>query len=140
MATERARAIRNVFISSTDKLRRELMIEVKDLNSKLISRCLISDAVLREQDIDTTLQEIRGRLHNQEVAEETFQGFVEAVNEISSKSHLAKQMLQALDAQCPAPLPGTQHEESSVVVSINNHLFMGVFRMVLLVLKHPLAT
>ena len=62
MATERARAMRNVFISNTDKLRRELMIEVKDLNSKLISRCLISDAVLREQDIDTTLQEIRGRL------------------------------------------------------------------------------
>ena len=92
------------------------MIEVKDLNSKLISRCLISDAVLREQDIDTTLQEIRGRLHNKEVAEETFQGFVEAVNEISSKSHLAKQMLQELDAQCPAPLPRTQHEESLVVL------------------------
>ena len=123
MATERARAIRNVFISNTDKLRRELMLEVKDLNSKLISRCLISDAVLRVQDIDTTLQEIRGRLHNKEVAEETFQGFVEAVNEISSKSHLAKQMLQAFDAQYPAPLPSTQHEESSVVVSINNHLF-----------------
>ena len=122
MATEKARAIRNVFISNTDKLRRELMIEVKDLNSKLISRCLISDAVLREQDIDTTLQEIRGRLHNKEVAEETFQGFVEAVNEISSKSHLAKQMLQALDAQYPAPLPSTQHEES-LVVSISNHLF-----------------
>ena len=98
------------------------MLEVKDLNSKLISRCLISDAVLREQDIDTTLQEVRGRLQNQEVAEETFQGFVEAVNEISSKSHLAKQMLQALDAQCPTPLPSTQHEDI-LVVSINNHLF-----------------
>ena len=122
MATENAWALRKVFTTSTDKLRQELMIEVKDLNSKLFSRCLISDTVLREQDINTTLQEIRGRLHNEEVAEETFLEFIKAVREIHSKFHLAEQLLH--DCQCnkiSAPLRRIHHEGNLVNISTSSY-------------------
>ena len=99
MLTERAHdAIKYVFDQKTAVLREELITDVKALNNNLFCRKLISNDVMTEWNIDTTLQTIRNRLRNRKVAEKTFKGFKEAVNDITSKSHLVDELSQAFAA------------------------------------------
>ena len=105
MASDRVQAMGIVFERSTDKLRQELEIEIGDLNSKLISRRLISESVMEAKNIDTTLKAMRSTLRNKDNAERAFEGFMEAVSEITSKSHLAKDMSKAFQEMISLPYP-----------------------------------
>ena len=82
---------KTAFQANFDKLRGGLKLEIKALNSKLYSKGLISSDVRMENDIDTTLSSIDLQLKN--ATKPTFAGFVQAVSDISSKTHL-KTMLE----------------------------------------------
>ena len=103
MESDRVQAMRIVFERNTDKLRQELKIEVSDLNSKLFSKGLISEAVIEAKNIDVTLEAMRSALKNEDIAEKAFEGFIEAVSGITSKSHLARDMSKALEEMIYLP-------------------------------------
>ena len=86
-----------VFSELYNRLRKELNIEVTDLNSTLFSKGLISGPVLDKKNIETTLKAIMEALENESVAEKTFEGFTNALGDITSKGHLAKAMLDNLE-------------------------------------------
>ena len=92
----RVKAMKEVFRKKTYSLRQELQMETDALNSMLFSEGLISEAVLAKKDIDATLSAIRRALEDESIAEKTFHGFTNSVSDISSKSHLAREMEKAL--------------------------------------------
>ena len=121
----RCEAYSIVFEENTDKLRNELQLEVNDLNSKLLSKRLISETVYNAKDIDVTLRAIRKSLKNTSIAEKTFDGFRESLNDITSKAHLATTLQNDLDEKLKgeqvyqytvASTPATQHQVSSSVM------------------------
>ena len=77
-------------------MRKELDIEITDINSALFSKGLISESVLDKKNIETTLKAVREALENESVAEETFEGFTNVLRDITSKGHLAQAMLDKL--------------------------------------------
>ena len=101
----RCEAMRIVFERNTDKFRQELKIEINDLNSKLLSKRLISESVMEAKNIDVTLEAMRSTLTNKDNTERAFDGFREAVSEITSKSHLANDMSKALEEIISLPHP-----------------------------------
>ena len=88
------------------RLRKELNIEVTDLNSALFSKGLISGPVLDKKNIETTLKAIMEALENESVAEKTFKGFTNTLGDITSKGHLAKAMLDNLEDRVEDKLKG----------------------------------
>ena len=114
--SRRCEAMNTVFRTMTDTLRTQLQIEVKTLNSKLFGRSLISSTVKESDDIDTTLREIMNRLgsKNFTVVQETFEKFREAVNEITSKDHLAKEMSDNLDTELKERQKEATQEDSAI--------------------------
>ena len=108
--------MKTVFQTMTDTLRTQLQIEAKTLNSKLFGRSLISSTVKEADDIDTTLREIMNRLgsKNVTVVQETFEKFREAVNEITSKGHLAKEMSDNLDTELHELIQKATQEDSAI--------------------------
>ena len=87
------KAIRQFFQTNYDNFRKELFHEIKVLNSRLYSKCLITDTTKMKEDIDSTLTVISSRLQNDDVAMSTFVGFCEAVYSISNCKHLLKSIL-----------------------------------------------
>ena len=83
--------------SHTDRLRRELHPEINSLNSKLLSRGLISEEIMAKMNIDETLSAIRRRLENE--TESTFSEFTYAVAEIASKAHLTSMLMASLNKE-----------------------------------------
>ena len=77
-------------------MRKELDIEINDINSALFSEGLISESVLDKKNIETTLKAVREALENESVAEKTFEGFTNVLRDITSKGHLAQAMLDKL--------------------------------------------
>ena len=92
----RVKAMREVFRKKTYSLRQELQMETDALNSMLFSGGLISEAVLAKKDIDATLSAIRRALEDGSIAEKIFHGFTRSVSDIASKSHLARELENAL--------------------------------------------
>ena len=92
----RVKAMKEVFRKKTYSLRQELQMETDALNSMLFSGGLISEAVLAKKDIDATLSAIRRALEDGSIAEKTFHGFTRSVSDIASKSHLARELENAL--------------------------------------------
>ena len=121
-----------VFSELYSRLRKELKIEVPDLNSALFSKGLISGPVLDKKDIETTLKAIMEALENESVAEKTFEGFTNVLGDISSKEHLAQAMLNNLEDKLKgqqvlyvAPKPATRQVGSTVVVNGSSYSTAG---------------
>ena len=121
-----------VFSELYSRLRKELNIEVPDLNSALFSKGLISGPVLDKKDIETTLKAIMEALENESVAEKTFDGFTNVLGDISSKEHLAQAMLNNLEDKLKGqqvlyvvPKPATRQVGSTVVVNGSSYSTTG---------------
>ena len=121
-----------VFSELYSRLRKELNIEVPDLNSALFSKGLISGPVLDKKDIETTLKAIMEALENESVAEKTFDGFTNVLGDISSKEHLAQAMLNNLEDKLKGqhvlyvvPKPATRQVGSTVVVNGSSYSTAG---------------